>query len=700
MADQVDHLIAAPFKAAYRRYRALSDRARRILTVSVIAPLFIAITTGPSIADDGSGTGALGWVDIKDSHGISITRFGTLSLDRGGVTHAGRLAWSVLTEMVWTVYEIYIIICCWLIDWTLSMDWVGWLATPVMSMGDNLQHIVDSFGLTPTLLTVTACVACVWMMKGRWVLGIFELFMSMIIASLAIGILANPVRLVAGSDGMLSKSRDVGLQVAVGLKNDGNVTGDSEQLRKELVSGVADTFLRQPNQIVNYGEVLDTKGGDCVETYDEKVGDSDKDAAGDVKDACDIDTDKTGVDPGDPSSGMFMNALALAPAGFIALLFSAILCGAVLVAGGYALYQSLKLVVALIAGLLPGGARGSLWMTFAELAISLVTIVFAIVFLSAYLLLLQGIFASTADGGGGGMKAFFVMDLMLMVGLVVFWKGRARLKAATERLAAAMAKRPGGGGATALPQKTRFNAADAYYKGRLAMQGARMAGGAAGALGGGAATAGALAGKGAAKVGKAAYGEVDQSFARIKFASQFAQQQNRGAGDRLQERLALGQPSRKGQLVRLGAAAAAAAATGGTSAVVGTVVRHGTSQAAAQMTRRAALSGRLRPALEAGPGGRDRGLPPGSGNGPALNGGPGTPPALGGGPQRTAPRLPTGTGTIPSSNTPAVVTGSVVATAPKPPRPAETKPDPESVARLRARLAERRAIPLPGPNRD
>lgn len=691
MADQVDRLIAAPFKAAMRRYRALSDRARRFVTISVIAPLFIAISAGPAIADD--GTGALGWIDITDSHDIPITRFGTLSLDRGGVTHAGRLAWSVLTEMVWTLYEIFIVICCWLIDWTLSMDWVSWLATPVMSLGDNLQHIVDSFGLTPTLLTITACVACLWMMKGRWVLGIFELFMSMIIASLAIGILANPVRLVAGPDGMLTKSRDAGLQIAVGLKNDGNVSGDSEQLRKELVAGVADAFLRQPNQIVNYGEVLDDKGGDCVKTYNEKVGDSDKDAASDVKDACDIDTDKTGVDPNDPSSGLFFNAVALSPAGIIALLFSAILCGAVLVAGAYALYQSLKLVVALVAGLLPGGARGSLWMTFAELAISMVTIVFAIVFLSAYLLLLQGIFASTADGGGG-MKAFFVMDLLLVVGLVVFWKGRARIKAASGRLAAAMAKRPGGGGATALPQKMRFNAADAYYKTGLAMRGARLAGGAAGALGSGAMAAGSLAGKGAAKAGKAAYGQVDQAYAGLKFASMVAQQQNRaGAGDRLQERLALGQPSRKGQLVRLGAAAAAAAATGGTSAVAGAVVRHGAGQAAVQMARRQAISGRLRPALEGGGSSPGRGLPPGK-PGP-------TPPALGGPtPQRTAPKLPAVTATAPSSSAPAVVAGTVVATPPKPPSPAETKPDPESVARLRARLAQRRAIPLPGPNRD
>lgn len=689
MAHPIDRLVAAPFKAAYRRYQALSYHARRALTVSIVAPLLIAISAGPAIAAD--GTGALGWVTIEDSHGIPITRFGTLSLDRGGITHPGRLAWSVLTEMVWTVYEIFIVISCWLIDWTLSMDWVTWLATPVMGLGDNLQHIVDRFGLTPTLLTITACVACLWMMRGKWVLGIFELFMSMIIASLAIGILANPVHLIAGPDGLLTKSRDAGLQIAVGLKNDGDVTGDSDQLRNELVAGVADAFLRQPNQIVNYGEVLDGKGSDCVKTYNEKVGDSDKDAASDVKDVCDIDTDETGVDPNDPSSGLFFNAIALAPAGFFALLFSAILCGAVLVAGAFALYQSLKLVVALIAGLLPGGARGSLWMTLAELAISMVTIVFAIVFLSAYLLLLQGIFASTA-AGGGGMKAFFIMDLLLVVGLVVFWKGRARLKAATGRLAAAMAKRPGGGGATALPQKMRFNAADAYYKGRLAMQGARLAGSAAGALGSGAMAAGSLAGQGAAKAGKAAYGQIDQAYAGLKFASMVAQQENRaGARARLQERLALGQPSRKGQLVRLGAAAAAAAATGGTSAVAGAVVRHGAGQAAVQMARRQAISGRLRPALDKGgsstPG---RGLPPG---GP-------TPPALGGHtPLRTAPKLPAVTGAAPTSTAPPVVAGSVVATPPQP-RPDETKPDPESVARLRARLAHRRAIPLPGPNRD
>jgi hypothetical protein len=632
-------------------------------------------------ADGSSSPSSLSWIRVEDSHGVSIWQY-EMSLDRGGVTDPGKFIWSFFLDLCWQLYRGYIAIACWLVDWTLSFDWVGWVADPVMGLGDGLQRMVDRFGLTTTLLTITACVAVLWMARGRWVLGLFELFMALIITSLAVGVLANPVRLVAGDGGLLMDSRDAGLSVAAGLNNQGDTSGSPAHLHTEVTGMIADTFLRQPQQMVNFGKVLD--GTRCETVYQDTVEDGPYGDDPDLRDAVGGCDETAGETAENPNGSMFMSLAVLLPAGVIAIGFSVLLCGVVLVAGVYALYQSLKMIVALVMAMLPGGARGSLWMTFAELVISMVTIIFSVVFLTAYLLLIQSVFGA----GENSMKTFFVVDLMLLVGMVVFWKGRQRIKAATERLAQAMAKRPGGGGATRLPGKTRTNFADTYYKGKLALHGARVAGRGAG-------TVGRAAGTAATGAGRAAYAPLGTATSRIGFAAAAAGGRGRGAGsqaspaDRVRERVGTpSQPSRRGKLVRLAGTAAMAAATGGASAAAGTVTTGVGRHAAVAATRRHALEGRLRPRLPAGPGSSTGGGSPGAG-GPA--------PGLGGtaGDSTTGAaagsRLPAGSG---RQHAPIVVQGRVVSSRVEDPEP---RPRGEvAAARLRARLAQRRTpIALP-----
>ena len=64
-----------------------------------------------------------------------------------------------------------------------------------------MQSVVNRIGASGALLTITAVVAVVWMMRGRWATGIWELSIALVIAALASGVFASPVRMLAGDTG-------------------------------------------------------------------------------------------------------------------------------------------------------------------------------------------------------------------------------------------------------------------------------------------------------------------------------------------------------------------------------------------------------------------------------------------------------------------------------------------------------------------
>ncbi len=698
-----------------------SHRTKRLVAVFVILPALMLLTAPAAAADDGaSAPSTLSWMEIKDSSGISVWKY-ELSLDGGSiVTSPGKLLWSSLTGLIWEAYRACVAISIWLIDWVLSFDWLDTISSPMMSLGQNLTVIVDKFGLVPTLLTITAIASVLWMARGRWVLGIFELFLSLVIASLAVGALSNPIGLVAGPDGMLIQARDFGLAVSSGLVNDGDTSGSAEDMRKDVSATLADTFIRQPTQMINFGRVVD--GTDCEKDWAEAVKDGPYGEDDDLRVAmgeCD-DAMKTVAD--NPNSAMVISAGVLFPAAFIVLVFAAILAGTVLVAGMQALYRGLKLIVDLVLGLLPGSARGSLWMSVADLVMALVTVVFSVVFLTAYLLLIQAVFV---DGETARMQTFFFVDILLVVGIIVYWRGRAKIKVAADRLAQALATRPGGG-SSSLPARGKFNPTEVYYKGRMALAGAQV-------VGSGAAALGSTAGSAAAGMGRAAARPVRDSMERIRWASAMASQWNttdeatRPAApaqltpaQRVHQRLDQPKPSKRGQLVRLGASAAMAYASGGTSAVVqATVVRTAGTQAAASVARRASLAQRLRPvALPAvstpssTPGAVSPSAPSGGGRSGAVNAGQPRARSATSGPSPES-RVHRPAATLGYDRVEANGTVALVPRRPQQPPAAHTIPTTPTVRRapspssgdasqrLASRLADRRnrAIALPPPKR-
>ena len=417
---------------------------RRVSVWVTTVPVLLFVWSTVAFADDGSKLsqtpGALSWTNPKDSRGIGVWNY-EMSLDRGGVTSPSKVIWSSYIDFYWTVYRSIVVVGIWLIDWVLGFSWLSALATPALTLSSSLTDVVNRFGLPPTLLTIAAAVSVLWMAKGRWALGVVELFTSLFVASLAVGVLANPVEKVVGDQGLIVDSRDFGLQVANRLAHDGKAPQDAAQLRKENSAVLVDTFIRMPAEVLNFGTVLD--GGKCEKTYTDTVKGGPYGNESTIRDAvakCDSALGDVAANPG---PGQAVSSLVITPSAFFVLLFAIVLSGAVFLAGLYALYYSIKAIVTLVTGLLPGVARGALWQTIADFTMSLITLVFSIVFLTAYLLLIQGIFSSAKPGGATAMQTFFFVDILLFAGIIVFWRARKSLRRAADGLAKALASRPG-----------------------------------------------------------------------------------------------------------------------------------------------------------------------------------------------------------------------------------------------------------------
>lgn len=452
---------------ALRGYYGRLRRCWRVgLWLVVGVPLMVILSAQVAAAADGNGANlipVLSWIEIKDSQGIYIWQF-FLSIDQGGVTKPDKAFWGMLIQLAWMFYLLIMCVSLWIIDWALGFGWLQVFAVPAKTIGDALEVVVGDVDVAITFLTITMVFAVVSMARGRWALGVFEVLVSMVVAAMATGALASPVDLMTGNDGYVFAARDLGLGITSGLANGGDTTKPPEKVREDVMAAMVDSFVRVPNQIVNFGQVID--GTKCEDTYNEALAAGPYNDTDTVRDAMDVCDDGLGEIAKNPNVGMVITTAALSPGAGLTMLLCVLVAGSVIMAGAQATWTALKSIVTLLAGMLPGGARGPMWMTIADAITSLVILVFSVVFLGGLMLMMQTVFASDADGSI--MKKFFIIDTVMVAGIVVFLRQRKKIKRSAARLAGALATRPKGGAPTKLPERTGASAAGMYYKSQMA----------------------------------------------------------------------------------------------------------------------------------------------------------------------------------------------------------------------------------------
>lgn len=461
----------------------LRRQLRRMWTVCVVTPLLVMATAASARAGgDASGPpAALSWMQMHDSHGISIWNY-DLSFDRGGPTDPGKAMWSFITDIGWQVYRAAIGFVLWLIDWTLSFGWMGWVQAPLATVSASFSAVLDRVGLQPLLLTVVMAVGAMLLMRGAVAAGLYEMLMGSAVAALAVGMLANPLSVVGGNDGFIMKARDLGLETGGAIRADNETAGDPEQVRAAVSEDMADIFVRTSHQLINFNTVID--GTSCEGAYDTALDWSVKSVDGPqyavLSDSVVVDGDGKKIGYGsapdndhlreemddcsralgdaaaNPSWSHAINMVALGFGATVLVLFAFLLCGVVLTSSFYAMWLAVKALWNLLTGILPfGNQRIALAKTFTDLIMALAVVVFSMIFLVAYMQFVTAVFASDAGtttttglvGGVGQtaanpMQRFIILDVALIGGIFVFWRTRKRMKASSGSLAQKLAKRP------------------------------------------------------------------------------------------------------------------------------------------------------------------------------------------------------------------------------------------------------------------
>ena len=385
--------------------------------------------------------GSLSWIDLKDTTGVKIWKY-KVYVDHGGITAAGKMVWSTFILIVWQFYLFITTACLWFMDWVNGLGIIQVIYGPLKAAAGALSSVLDSLGLKTALLTITGLVAAVHILKGRWATGLWEVAAAGVVAALATGLLASPVDLIAGPNGAVSTAQQAGLQLGVATAGDSRDMGNAslDELRETQSSQMVDAFVVLPTQILNFGAPLSTK---CDAVYRQSIDkgpyadedDKVRDAVGD----CDKNAGEVAKNPG---SGMFFNALVFMPAGFVLCVLCALVSFGVLMSVLRAAATSVKLVWDLLVGLLPGSARGPLLSSAADVIMHLIVLVLSSTFLGILISVITAIFDFGGENKRPVVETFFVVDLVLVAGALVWWRWRSRLEESSRRLAEKMAWRP------------------------------------------------------------------------------------------------------------------------------------------------------------------------------------------------------------------------------------------------------------------
>lgn len=454
------------------------------LVLTLVAPLANA-------ADDtkntGSVTNILGWMNIYDSHRIPAADM-YLSIDGGGMMHPMKTTWAFLMTVEYETYRGIVMTAIWIISEALKFKWLQLIAKPVQEIGGAVADLTSRVHVTSLMMMLAGAAVALWIMRGRYATGLYELMVSMLVAAGLFGFLAHPVQNLIGDHGALMKTHNMSMQVAEGIANHGNTDGgnntdaNSDQLVDHLTGHLVDTFIREPTQLITFGKVLDQQpdGGACARAFDEGMrppapgptgaghgGAGQDDGAGHggadphadsptgsghggddgTAHLRDVVGDTSKCPHGDQAQNYAENpgaegafaALFLIPAGFLVLAFGLVLAGRCVLAACWALFNGIKLIPGAILGIAPM-FRGQLVRALADIAVALLQVAFAIISTVAYCVLVTSLF----DNSNGLISTVLIVDILLLIALVMFIRGMRRLHQWSDKLADIMRRRPGG----------------------------------------------------------------------------------------------------------------------------------------------------------------------------------------------------------------------------------------------------------------
>lgn len=416
----------------------------RLLTVCLIGLAAVVLGAARAGADP-SGTGAsvgdgnpfIAWMGIKDSHGVPVAKY-TLTLNEGS---AAKPIYAAIATVDSVVYEIYLVVtttALWLIKFVLEFKWLGLFAEPFKTIGGGIESAMDKYGLAATALAVLAIIVACTALAGKTAKAFSNIAMGLLMVGVAATIFANPLAELVGSDGLLAKGRDTGMQIAT------SVSGGKGTDTDAMVAQMADRFLRSPTQMINFGKVSDSISRTCQEAWSNGIKNGHGDNLKDDMQLCDKKEgqqlhDKSMANPASILAGLVISEML----GVFLVAFACYFIWHVVRAAVHALLFAAIAPAAFAVGVIPGGPQTFALKTVLDCLMAFAAMVVYTAAFGAYNVVLDRIYQ---DSGGNVIKAMFLTALVLAFGFAFFGPLRRMFDRQRDTMAA---KLSGGGGASA-----------------------------------------------------------------------------------------------------------------------------------------------------------------------------------------------------------------------------------------------------------
>lgn len=381
---------------------------------------------------------------LHDSAGVSVAAYAQLPIDRGDAFTYQKSIISMVVDFIWSGHLGFVAWMLAFLNWLLSFQWVSWIATPFTSLGDFAHTYLSGIAWVPFALMITAVVAGFSLFAGKWAGGLSEMFISVVCAVLATGLLANPVASLTNAGGALDTARSYGSEVAASVVQDGNAKGapvttfnSDDILSESVTTELIDIFVRAPAETIAFGHTLSEQCSSIFENEMKTSSPIATSASNTVRDAvgqCDPEAQKY---VSNPNPGEIFTAGVISTGGFTLFMLSMAIALLLLVTIVFCLLEALKLTWNIYLGILPVN-RQPLWKSLMGVLMGLVSIVFVVVVLAAYLKLLVAVL-NASSGLGVFMQMAFV-DIFVVVLMFLLWRVRHAAKRAGNTMAEQLSK--------------------------------------------------------------------------------------------------------------------------------------------------------------------------------------------------------------------------------------------------------------------
>ncbi|MDT5084565.1 MAG: hypothetical protein QOJ61_1608 [Mycobacterium sp.] len=420
-------------------------RHRLITTVLAVGLVLLIIGAAQAWADPGTGGSAdsgnvlISWMGIKDSDNVPVAKY-TLTLNEGGWDDPASTMFAKVASIAYEIYLCITATALWLIKFVLSFEWMSLFTVPFQTIGRGVDDAMDRFGLAATALAVLAIVVVCTVLAGRTAKAFSNIAMGMLMIGVAATIFANPLAELVGPDGLLAKGRDTGLEIATSV-SDGAISkhGDGANV-DEMVSRLADRFLRSPTQMINFGAVADSISRKCREAWSKGINDERGDKLKDDIKGCDSEKGEAmhQKSMGNPAAIL----VPLNICGLLSLFLVAFACyfvWHVVKAAVQAMLFAALAPPAFAIGVIPGGPQTFAWKTVLDCAMAYAAMVIYTAAFGAYNVILDQVFKDSTNA----IQSIFMTALVLAFGFAVF----GPLRRVFDRQRDTMAAKLGGGGA-------------------------------------------------------------------------------------------------------------------------------------------------------------------------------------------------------------------------------------------------------------